>query len=478
MSKQISIATDDLLKPPLNLLTTVEPGREEVLEQLEKLIGSQALHGNESLKALLRFITLKALDEPDPQIKEYTLAVEVFGRSSNFDPQIDSVVRVQTGRLRSRLHQYYETEGRDDQIIIALPKGGYIPTFTYAHSPLQPEPSEIAALALSVAGQPPAVPERNWKLLAGLLAGLLAIVAVGLSIVAVKYRAANERLAAVLATQSTDSGDSGEWQALSVLWGDFLRAPDPILIAYSNAIFQGNSATGMKYLNPLRPRHSATPQSSSDALPDRAPWPGQKPALVFDDHYTGVGEVMGVHFLAAVLRKAGRPYRVKRGLLLTWEDVKTENMIFLGSATENLLLRDLPQEQDFIFDSRKDEHGNPRAVIINLKPRPGEDKLYSVRREGPSTRQISEVYAVVSLLRGLGKHNKLLILAGLTTLGTQAAAEYVSGPEYARDLIARLSASAEAGAPRLPAYYQVVLRVKVNDGVPVRISYVTHHSLN
>ena len=72
----------------------------------------------------------------------------------------------------------------------------------------------------------------------------------------------------------------------------------------------------------------------------------------------------------------------------------------------------------------------------------------------------------------------MLILAGITTLGTQAAAEYVTKPDYIRDLIQRLNTAQAGAAPKLPENYQVLLKVKVNGGVPAQISYVTHHVLN
>jgi hypothetical protein len=94
-----------------------------------------------------------------------------------------------------------------------------------------------------------------------------------------------------------------------------------------------------------------------------------------------------------------------------------------------------------------------------------------------STRQIVEDYALVSLLKGLDGKSKLMILAGLTTTGTQAAAEYVTNPVYIDELASRIGTSTDPAHPSLPEFYQVVIRAKVNDGVPVQIEYVTHHVL-
>src|SRR5215210_5644180 len=111
----------------------MELGKEQKLEQLEKVLQSRTLQNSESLKAFLRFVVEKTLDDKDVLLKEYTIATEVFGRNDDYDPRIDSVVRVQAGRLRTKLHEYYTTEGKSDQMVIDLPKGHYHPVFNCPH---------------------------------------------------------------------------------------------------------------------------------------------------------------------------------------------------------------------------------------------------------------------------------------------------------------------------------------------------------
>ena len=106
--------------------------REEKLAQLERILHGRALHGSDNLKAFLRFIVDKSIGDQESQLKEYVIATEVFGRGNDFDSRVDSVVRVQAGRLRTKLHEYYETEGKDDRVILGLPKGQYSPVFSYA----------------------------------------------------------------------------------------------------------------------------------------------------------------------------------------------------------------------------------------------------------------------------------------------------------------------------------------------------------
>jgi hypothetical protein len=80
-------------------------------------------------KSFLIFIVDETLAGRGDRLKAYTIATDALGRDANFDPQTDPIVRVEAGRLRRALEQYYAHDGRDDPIIIELPLGGYIPEF-------------------------------------------------------------------------------------------------------------------------------------------------------------------------------------------------------------------------------------------------------------------------------------------------------------------------------------------------------------
>src|SRR5437879_10327453 len=102
---------------------TFAAGREQCFQQIEKLTNSHSLRGSESLCKLLRYLAEHSLDHPGVALKEYQIATEVLGRAPGFDPQLDSAVRVQAGRLRIKLAEYYAQEGQNDAIVVELPKG-------------------------------------------------------------------------------------------------------------------------------------------------------------------------------------------------------------------------------------------------------------------------------------------------------------------------------------------------------------------
>src|ERR1700733_8087721 len=108
---------------------TLAAGQEPFSQQIDKIIKSHSLRGSESLRKLLQYLATQALHHPAAPLKEYQIATEVYGRPSDFDPQTDSTVRVQAGRLRLKLGEYYAAEGAADPLVVKIPKGSYHLTF-------------------------------------------------------------------------------------------------------------------------------------------------------------------------------------------------------------------------------------------------------------------------------------------------------------------------------------------------------------
>jgi len=98
---------------------------------LQRICASQPFRQSHRLQRFLRYATEWALKRPGEPLKEYALAVAVYDKPDSFDPQSDPIVRVEAGRLRSRLNEYYSSAGLKDDVIIKLPKGSYIPLFEH-----------------------------------------------------------------------------------------------------------------------------------------------------------------------------------------------------------------------------------------------------------------------------------------------------------------------------------------------------------
>jgi len=101
----------------------------EIRAELDRILASKGFSSAGRISRLLRYVVDKTLAGETDQLKEYAVGVEVFERDSNYDPRLDSIVRVEAGRLRSKLDEYYNADGAASAIRIELPRGGYAATF-------------------------------------------------------------------------------------------------------------------------------------------------------------------------------------------------------------------------------------------------------------------------------------------------------------------------------------------------------------
>ena len=135
---------------------SAKPGSREIEEQLDRILRSKTFHLAQRSQAFLRYAVENSLRGNAP--KEYVIAVDVLGRDEDYDPAIDATVRVEAGRLRGRLREYYHTEGNDDPIFIGMPKGGYSAVFD-----IRETHGVGAAPAMVEARRPPAEPVSDSK---------------------------------------------------------------------------------------------------------------------------------------------------------------------------------------------------------------------------------------------------------------------------------------------------------------------------
>ena len=400
--------------------------RDQCFQQIERLTKSHSLHSSESLCRLLRYLAEHSLDHPGVALKEYQIATEVLGRPPGFDPQSDSTVRVQAGRLRVKLAEYYSTEGAADPVIVEIPKGSYALTFH-----LRPGASSVATASAVLRPEPlppPLIitpPNRRWAVAVVILSVLLA---------------ASFTLSALMLSQRTSVQTSPSTPvpaSYQLFWNRFVTGPQQPWIIFSNGSFVGRPETGMRYFNPASDSHS-----------------------FILDHYTGVGEVLAIHQLDRVFSLFNRQARVKRGALFSLDDAKNNDLVFVGSPSENLTLIDLPGSREFVFERLESGPRKGDLAVRNVHPQPGEQSAYPAT---PANQPTVEDYAVVSLLPGLDPSRSILILAGNSTFGTQAAVEYVCREDSLKELLQRLKVTK---ASELKPF-EALLHVKIAHGVPV-----------
>ena len=123
---------------------------EQVRAALDRILASPGFVNSERLTKFLRYVVEATLEGHTDGLKETLLGIEVFGRKPSYDPRLDAVVRTEAVKLRARLKEYYETEGRNDRVIIDMRKGAYVPAFRLREEPTEP-PAAIPAAPSAVA---------------------------------------------------------------------------------------------------------------------------------------------------------------------------------------------------------------------------------------------------------------------------------------------------------------------------------------
>jgi hypothetical protein len=373
----------------------------------------------------LQYLAKQALYHPEAPLKEYQIATEVYGRHADFDPQSDSTIRVQAGRLRLKLAEYYATEGANDPIVVKIPKGSYHLVFESKElrSQLATVPLRETSAPVPVAKSVPA----PWRIA---VIALLACLIVSLVMLGSLLWTHKQADAAPAAVSLRAAGPLVEF------WRPFTSGAEEPWVIFSNAAFIGRPETGMRYFN-----------SHQDAK-----------TTVYD-HYTGVGEVLAVHSLDDVFATLGKRIRVKRGSLFSLDDANSANLIFVGSPSENLSLLDIPGTQEFVFQRVTTGVRKGDLSIVSRHPKQGEASSFLA---SASNEPLTEDYAVVGLVPGMIAGHMVMILAGTTTFGTQGAVEFVTRPDAVEKLLQEMPGSAKEMKP-----FEALVRVKIARGVPL-----------
>lgn len=283
---------------------------------LDRVLKSEALKGSEGLRQMLEYLGRRALRGETGEVKEYTVGVEACGKPESYDPQKDASVRVQAGRLRKRLEEYYAGEGAAERVRVDLPKGRFEVVF------------EGRA----------AQRKNRWKVWAAVVAGVLICVAVA---VALKWPR----------------------QEAAEMWRPFLDSRVATLAVIGSPAFYVGEREKLWVRLPEREDEEG---GRAEVEQLRA-----KLGLLKGPRYdfASMGDALVVQKLTAFLTRAGVQVKTVAAHQATWESASEGNLILLGDWQTNPLLRRLPVTRD--FDLRDD------GVAENRNPKPGEPLAYA-----------------------------------------------------------------------------------------------------
>ena len=294
----------------------------ECQEQVQRILKSATFRNSVTLQQLLQFLTTKAFEPGGDALKEYTIGVEAFGRSVEFDPKTDTIVRVQIHRLRQKLADYYESDGDRDQILVEIPKGHYIPTFAVALSssanpaqfsdPRSERPNASASRTVESESEGDGSKEKpasrlfSHLSLRSVLVGVLAVLGFAAGFL-VRDKIPSSRNPVVGQTGAFSGTNGGSSDPVRAFWGSFLGNDAAPVIAYPDAVFLLDDWNDL-----FRYRRGASDDRGSIVDPHLAAQFASNPALVakagqlyYENGYTGAGELQGVAMLSNLFGQMG-----------------------------------------------------------------------------------------------------------------------------------------------------------------------------
>jgi hypothetical protein len=378
----------------------------QVRAALAQILASSLFRSSKRYPAMLRYVVETTLQGRQEFLKERTIGIEVFGRDPAYDTNLDPVVRFSAGEVRKRIAQYYRENGSESPVEVELPLGSYVPRFYLRLGTVQTFPSPLGLDLTAEPALPAAeesAPSRRPFARRGALAALLlfALLAAGLYL----YRQ----------VRNTDP--------VRAVWEPILQSSDPVLISAG------------------RP-HAA----------DEAPDP---PRLTIGERILQPDFRLSITTASAIARICGylqahdKPFHIQDAFSHSLADLH-ERPVVLVNANDNkwtlLLLKGMR------FEFKSDELG----TIITDTQHP-ENRAWKVDFRQPYLEQTVD-YAIVSSFHSSTTNGPVIVVAGISSNGTDAAGEFIVSKEG----LAQLRSLAPQGWQG--GNFEAVLKVEVVGG--------------
>jgi len=370
-----------------------------IREQLERLLAHPLFSNSKRYPVLLAYTVEQTLKGSAAELKERSIGIEVFGRSPTYDANADPVVRITAGEVRKRLIQYYYDSAHEGELVIELPTGSYVPQFRVPELlvPLEPAPP-VPELPQPDAVPPGAVmhraaPRRRWLFLA-FLSGLVLAASFGLGW---KLR------------------DFREFQPPSSI--DRFWAP----------ITDGTTVATYCLGEPAR----NLDVGSINSFDAPAGGPDPEP-LYFRLHLSGhlaLADVITLTRTAAALETRHKAFRVLPASEASFAQLREGPIVLIGGFDNIWTLR-VTQKLRFGFESK-----DGVAIIVDRKS--PKQTSWATAWDLPY-QKLSRDYAIVARIHDNTTGQPVIVAAGISEEGTEAAGEILYNPVYLDSLIAKL----------------------------------------
>lgn len=376
----------------------IEPAR--VREQLQRLLAHPLFANSKRYPALLAYTVEQTLQGNATELKERSIGVEVFGRSPSYDANSDPVVRITAGEVRKRLTQYYYDPAHRGEPIIELPTGSYVPLFREPEREPEPEappmvPVELEAETLA-ASAPPA-PSRWWRfswVLAGGAALLVVLAATAGLLTGLRYHP-----------------DPPPPSDIDRFWAPVTSSLTPTTFCL------GEPAKNIDV-------------GSINSL-DTSPSNPKPEPLYFRLHYSGnlaLADVITLTRTVAALASQHKAFRVVPASEASFAQLREGPFVLIG-AFDNIWTLRVTQTLRFGFESKD-------GVALLVDRNSPKKTTWATAWDLPY-QKLSRDYAIVARIHDKTTGQPVIIAAGISEEGTEAAGEILYNPEYLESLLAK-----------------------------------------
>lgn len=387
---------------------------EQKRELVRRVISSQAFGRTAAMRAFLLYITENAILGRTDKLKEQAIGTEVLGRSPDYNPTDDNIVRVRAHELRGRLEKYFSSEGRDEPVVITIPRGAYAPEFIPRPTVIQ-EPAPAKSQFPEEPPQlPPSVepPETHD----GKLSGVHWIAFAAILLVAI---AASALITRSVLRNGSQSASKQPPSVIQDFWSQFFERPNEDLkVVYADTSFalwqdlNGKTLDLGDYLN--RKYLDVQGNKLFNVVMRRVTTPAD---MALSVHLATLTRDFGGREVPEFARDADSQF------------FHEGNLVLIGSHRSNPWVAIYEQSLNFALD-QDPQSGAP--LFRNRSPQAHEDPVFAIPAMYDTQKTEEKTYAsygVVALLKGCGDHGLTVIVEGLNTQATQAAGDLVTDPQ-------------------------------------------------
>jgi hypothetical protein len=403
---------------------------------VQRIVSSPPFQKSTRLRDLLQFITEQTIHGNAHELTEQHIGNALFHKPSDYSPLEDSSVRVHARQLRLKLHEYFNEEGRNEPLILDIPKGSYAPVFRTV--------LKTADLPAAIAST--LIPVMAWRRRATVpwaICGILTVLCAVLS-----YRVIAHRTAGAVPPSSSLS-----WPSSQIFDA---RHQTIIVVADSNygmyRILASQQGSLDQYLR--RDFLRSTPLSKIGEADSRLS------EYISNSTLTSFADVADVISLLKMAGGLQSQVSVRYPRELRMRDLDHNNYIFIGSPGSNPWVTLLQDKLNF----RESETvvGKSAKVFLNKNPLPGEKPEYEGLRW---TGTMGEDYATISLLPNVTHDGSVLAFQGLQQEGTEAAGRFLADEENRRQLMTALGISASESISQ-NIWFEALIRSRTVSGAP------------